>query len=76
MKMKLERYPLKEKIEAEMIRRAVIHNGNATITLANGEKTVFHYGMNIDNLPKKLKMTDPTFYDKFRDEIFDELHPY
>lgn len=65
-----------ERIDQEIINRAVTKSGNAIITLSSGEKTVFHYGMYITDLPKKLQMTDPIFYEKLCDEIFDDLHPY
>lgn len=67
---------LTSKIEAEMIRRAVTSHGNTTLFLTNGEKTVFYSGLYDQNIPKKLKQTDPCFYKRLYDEIFDELHPF
>ena len=66
-----------DKIENIMIERAFVsENGIATVSLSSGEKAIFYCGRKIENLPKKLKETDPTFYNRLQDEIFDELHPF
>jgi hypothetical protein len=63
-------------IESEMINRAITDQGITTFYLSDGEKTTFYSGIHSQNIPKKLLATDPSFYKKLYDEIFDELHPY
>lgn len=67
---------LTSQIESEMINRAVTERGVTTLSLSNGEKTAFYSGIHSQNIPKKLLATDPSFYKRLYDEIFDELHPY
>lgn len=67
---------LTSQIESEMINRSVTEQGVTTLSLSNGEKTVFYSGLSNQSIPKKLLETDPTFYKRLYDEIFDELHPY
>lgn len=67
---------LTSQIESEMINRSVTEQGVTTLSLSNGEKTVFYSGLSKQSIPKKLLEIDPSFYKRLYDEIFDELHPY
>ena len=75
--MSMWKHPWIERIEKIMIDRAELAEGGiVTVKLSSGEKTVFYCGRDIERLPKKLKEVDPIFYLRFRNEIFDEIHPY
>lgn len=63
-------------IHASIIKRAKKENGVASIALSDGTSTAFYFGRFETNIPSKLKQTDPCFYQKICDEIFDEVHPY